>query len=116
MAFLTLPYIAAYLAMSLPLLDHYLHKLDLPQTGLQPYLTPEIARAMEMVMGLLLPIVVYSVLPGYRRFTSDPDASDLRRSQKENYNLSTTAQDSTRLSQESMDLALVTRNEYTSSL
>jgi len=112
LGFLTLPYIAAYLAMFLPLLDHYLLKLDLPQTGLQPYLTPEIARAIEMMMGLLLPIVVYSVLPGYRRFTSDPDASDLRRSQKENYSLSATAQDSTRLSQESMDLALVTRNGY----
>eukprot|EP00092_Neocalanus_flemingeri_P021172 GFUD01022946.1.p1 GENE.GFUD01022946.1~~GFUD01022946.1.p1 ORF type:complete len:375 (-),score=85.63 GFUD01022946.1:119-1243(-) len=114
LALLTLPYLAAYLAMYLPLLDHYLQKLDLPQTGLQPYITPEIARAVEMVLGLLLPVVVYSVLPGYRRFSSEPDASDLRRSKKESYNQSVTAPDSTRLSQESLELALVTRNGYTS--
>eukprot|EP00092_Neocalanus_flemingeri_P064416 GFUD01078171.1.p1 GENE.GFUD01078171.1~~GFUD01078171.1.p1 ORF type:complete len:375 (-),score=86.46 GFUD01078171.1:157-1281(-) len=114
LALLTLPYLAAYLAMYLPLLDHYLQKLDLPQTGLQPYITPEIARAVEMVLGLLLPVVVYSVLPGYSRFSSEPDASDLRRSKKESYNQSVTAPDSTRLSQESLELALVTRNGYTS--
>eukprot|EP00092_Neocalanus_flemingeri_P031599 GFUD01034317.1.p1 GENE.GFUD01034317.1~~GFUD01034317.1.p1 ORF type:complete len:375 (-),score=78.36 GFUD01034317.1:135-1259(-) len=114
LALLTLPYLAAYLAMYLPLLDHYLQKLDLPQTGVQPYITPEIARAVEMVLGLLLPVVVYSVLPGYRRFSSEPDASDLRRSKKESYNQSVTAPDSTRLSQESLELALVTRNGYTS--
>jgi len=112
LAFLSLPYAAANLAMYLPLLDHYLEKLDLPQTGLQPYLTPEIARAAEMVMGLLLPAVVYSILPGYRRFTTEPDASDIRRSKKEEYDQSATAPDSTRLSQESLDLALVTRNGY----
>ena len=112
MAFLSLPYAAANLAMYLPLLDHYLEKLDLPQTGLQPYLTPEIARAAEMVMGLLLPAVVYSILPGYRKFTTEPDASDIRRSKKEEYDQSATAPDSTRLSQESLDLALVTRNGY----
>jgi len=112
LAFLCLPYAAANLAMYLPLLDHYLEKLDLPQTGLQPYLTPEIARAAEMVMGLLLPAVVYSILPGYRRFTTEPDASDIRRSKKEEYDQSATAPDSTRLSQESLDLALVTRNGY----
>jgi len=112
LAFLSLPYAAANLAMYLPLLDHYLEKLDLPQTGLQPYLTPEIARAAEMVMGLLLPAVVYSILPGYRKFTTEPDASDIRRSKKEEYDQSATAPDSTRLSQESLDLALVTRNGY----
>jgi len=110
LAFLSLPYIAAYLAMYLPLLDHYLNKLDLPQTGLQPYLTPEIARAVEMVMGLLLPGVVYSILPGYRRFTTEPDASDLRRSKNDEYDQSAVSPDSTRLSQESLDL--VTRNGY----
>jgi len=114
LALLTLPYIASYLAMYLPLLDHYLDKLNMSQTGIQPYLTPEIARAMEMGMGLLLPIVVYSLLPGYRKFSSEPDDSDLKRSKRESYNQSLTAPDSTRLSQESLDLALVTRNGYTS--
>lgn len=113
LAFLTLPYIAAYLAMYLPLIDHYLGKLDLAQTGLQTYLTPEIARAGEMVLGLLLPLVVFCTLQGYRQFSAEPDTSDLRRSKKENYNQTETAPDSTRLSQSSLDLELVTRSSYT---
>jgi len=112
LAFLTLPYLAAYLAMYLPLLDHYLVKLDHSKTGLDQYLTPEIARASEMVLGLLLPAVVYSVLPGYRKFSSEPDGSDIRRSKKERYNVSATAPDSTRLSNESLDIELLTRKVY----
>jgi len=115
LAFLTLPYIAAYLAINLPILDHYLDKLDLAQTGLQTYITPEIARAAEMVLGLLLPLVVYMFLRGYRQFSSEPDTSDLRRSKKENYNTADTALDSTRMSQSSLDLELVTRSNIYSS-
>jgi len=112
LALLTLPYIASYLAMYLPLLDHYLDKLNMSQTGIQPYLTPEIARAMEMGMGLLLPIVVYSLLPGYRKFSSEPDDSDLKKNKKKSYNQSLTAPISSRLSQDSLDLDLMTRNSY----
>ena len=63
LALLTLPYSAAYLAMYLPLLDQNLALLDLPQSGLQEYLTPELARASEMVMALLLPLLLFSTLP-----------------------------------------------------
>jgi hypothetical protein len=112
LAFLTLPYIAAYLAMYLPLLDHYLGKLDLPQTGLQQYLTPEIARASEMALGLLLPVVVFIVLPGYRKFSSEPDADDLKRSRRETEKQAATAEESRKLSKESMDIELLTRKCY----
>ena len=112
LAFLTLPYIAAYLAMYLPLLDHYLGKLDLAQTGLQQYLTPEIARASEMALGLLLPAVVFSVLPGYRKFSSEPDTDDLNRSRRETDKQAATAEESRRLSKESMDIELLTRKCY----
>eukprot|EP00092_Neocalanus_flemingeri_P004995 GFUD01005371.1.p1 GENE.GFUD01005371.1~~GFUD01005371.1.p1 ORF type:complete len:290 (-),score=102.77 GFUD01005371.1:149-925(-) len=78
LSFLTLPYILAYQAMYLPHLDHYLAMLDLPLTGLQEPLTPEIARGVEMAMGLLLPAVVYSTLPAYAKFSSSPDDSDVK--------------------------------------
>jgi len=80
LAFLTLPYTLVYIAMYIPLVDHCLDSLNMPETGLQPYLLPEAARALEMIMGLLLPIVVYTFLPAYRQFSSEPDKADLRRS------------------------------------
>ena len=109
LAFLTLPYIPAYLAMYLPLLDNYLQRLDAPQTNLQEYLTPEIARATEMLMGLILPIVVFTMLRSYRRFENKPDGHDLRWSSK--YNEQPSAPDN-RLSQASFDLDLSHRNSY----
>jgi len=111
LAFLTLPYIPAYLAMYLPLLDNYLQKLDVPQTNLQEYITPEIARAAEMVMGLVLPIVVFTMLQSYRRFTTKPDGSDLRRSRHDMNNQQPSAPDN-RLSEASFDLDLSHRNSY----
>ena len=95
LAFLTLPYMAAYLAMYLPLLDQNLDKLDLPQSGLQKHLTPELARAAEMLMSLLLPTLLYSTLPAYRKFSSEPDGDDQRRSRKDQ---ATSAPDSRRAS------------------
>jgi len=78
LSFMTLPYILAYQAMYLPNLDQYLARLDLPQTALQEHLTPEIARGVEMVMGLVLPMVIYSILPAYAKFSSTPDDSDVK--------------------------------------
>ena len=49
LAFLTLPYIPAYLAMYLPLLDNYLQRQDIGQTNLNEFLTRDIARASETV-------------------------------------------------------------------
>ena len=95
LALLTLPYSAAYLAMYLPLLDQNLALLDLPQSGLQEYLTPELARASEMVMALLLPLLLFSTLPMYRQFSQEPDPADHRRSKRDQ---STNAPDSRRAS------------------
>ena len=118
LALVTLPYLASYLAIYLPILDHYLGKLDMPGTGMQTVITPEIARAVEMLFGLILPAIVYSVLPGYRKFCSQPDTSDLRRCKREQYLTSDTAMDTMDTtdtlnhSQSSLDLELVTRGNY----
>jgi len=118
LALVTLPYLASYLAIYLPILDHYLGKLDMPGTGMQTVITPEIARAVEMLFGLILPATVYSVLGGYRKFCSQPDTSDLRRCKREQYLTSDTAMDTMDTtdtlnhSQSSLDLELVTRGNY----
>ena len=114
LALLTLPYLASYLAIYLPIIDHYLDKLDMPITGIQAVITPEIARAMEMLLGLLLPAIMYSVLGGYRQFCSQPDTSDLRRCKREQYLTPDTAMDNNTIthSQSSLDLELVTRSTY----
>jgi hypothetical protein len=109
LAFLTLPYIPAYLAMYLPLLDSYLQRLGIGQTHLQEFLTPEVARAVEMVTGLVLPILVFIMLPAYRRFESQPDGSDQRWNSK--YNNQPSAPDN-RLSEASFDLDMSHRNSY----
>jgi len=114
LAFLAVPYTLAYLIMDLPLLDHYLDKLALPQTGLQYWITPEIGRAVDMVLGLLLPLVVFTFIPGYRQFSPSADPSDLRRVSRvprDSYNHIASAPDET-ISQSSLDLELVTRNHY----
>lgn len=104
LGFLAASYIVAFLALHLPILDFYLTKLELPQTGIQPYLLPEIARATEMSMGILLPIFVYMFLPAYRSFSSSPDSSDLNHSKDDIYhNHSATAPDSPGLSHGSID-------------
>lgn len=109
LALLTLPYIPAYLAMYLPLLDSYLDKLGLGQTQLQEFLTPEISRAVEMVTGLVLPLVVFMMLPAYRSFENKPDSSDQRWNNK--YNNQPSAPDN-RLSEASFDLNMSHRNSY----
>ena len=109
LALLTLPYIPAYLAMYLRLLDSYLDKLGLGQTLLQEFLTPEISHAVEMVTGLVLPLVVFMMLPAYRSFENKPDSSDQRWNNK--YNNQPSAPDN-RLSEASFDLNMSHRNSY----
>merc|ERR1711892_744349 len=109
LAFLTIPYIPAYLAMYLPLLGNYLERLGIGQTNLQEVLTPEVARAAEMLLGLVLPLLVFTMLQSYRRFRTQPDRSDLRWSSK--YHNQASAPDN-RLSQASFDLTMSHRNSY----
>ena len=78
LALLALPHIIAVQALYLPNLDAFLSKLELPVTGLQDYLHPEMCRGVEMFMGLILPIVVYCSLPAYSKFRQAPDDSDVK--------------------------------------
>ena len=109
LAFLTIPYIPAYLAIYLPLLDNYLQRLGIGQTTLQEFLTPEIARAAEMVLGLVLPLLVFTMLQSYRRFSTQPDRSDLRWSSR--YHNQPSAPGN-RLRQASQHLTMSHRNSY----
>jgi len=106
-------YTATHTAIYLPTLDIYLQRYDLPTTGAEigSVLTPEVSRLAETVAGLLLPLLLLAALPTYRAFASAPDEDDL--------NLDTEAEEEAgqqgrlaRLSQESFDLQLVTRNGH----
>lgn len=78
LALLLLPSLAAHFLLNLPIIDQYLGKLGLSEySGLASYIQPETARAVEMSLGLLLPLALYLLLPAYRKFESEPDASDV---------------------------------------
>jgi len=77
LALLLLPSLAAHFLLNLPIVDQYLGKLGWPSTGLAYYIQPETARAAEMALGLVLPLALYLLLPAYRKFESEPDASDV---------------------------------------
>ena len=47
------------------------------QKEIGQYLTPEVARMSENVCSLLFPFLLFTILPGYRKFSSSPDTSDL---------------------------------------
>jgi hypothetical protein len=100
LAFLFLPYLAGYLLLHLRIQEHYMGLMQLPALGISDYIRPEYARsgaaplpapapvlprAGELGLGLLLPIVLYSSLPAYRRFSSEPDTADLYRSKRDIY-------------------------------
>jgi len=77
-AMVSLPHLFMIQLLYLPNLDSFLSKLELPVTGLQEYLYPELCRGLEMSMGLLLPIIVYCALPAYTKFRQAPDDSDVK--------------------------------------
>jgi len=111
LALVTLTYIPTYLAMYLPLLDNYLQKLEISPTNLQQFITPEVARAAEMSMGLVLPGIIFTLIKPYRRFTTNPDESDVRRIRRNMVSAQPSAPDN-RLSDASFDLDLSHRNSY----
>ena len=78
LSLLSLPHMIAVQALFIPNLDSFLSKLELPDTGLTEVLPPEVRRCVEMMMGLLLPIVVYCCLPAYCKFRQAPDDSDVK--------------------------------------
>merc|ERR1719317_1788888 len=110
------PVLAVLLCLPVPLMQMTHQMIALP--GGLVCTSPEIDRAVEMLFGLILPATVYSVLPGYRKFCSQPDTSDLRRCKRDQYLTSDTAMDTMNTtdtlnhSQSSLDLELVTRGHY----
>ena len=78
LSLLSLPHLFAIQALFLPNLDSFLAKLDLPGTGLSSALPGEVRRGVEMMMGLLLPVIVYCSLPAYGKFRQAPDDSDVK--------------------------------------
>ena len=78
LSLLSLPHLFAIQALFLPNLDSFLAKLDLPGTGLSSVLPAEVRRGVEMMMGLLLPVIVYCSLPAYGKFRQAPDDSDVK--------------------------------------
>ena len=78
LSLLSLPHLFAIQALFLPNLDSFLAKLDLPGTGLSDLLPGEVRRGLEMMMGLLLPVIVYCSLPAYAKFRQAPDDSDVK--------------------------------------
>lgn len=96
-----IPYMAGYLLLHLNIQEHYVGKLELPDLGLSEYIRPEYARAGEIGLGLLLPLVLYSTLPAYRKFSSEPDTADLYRSKRDIYQQRSQGED---LSQASLEI------------
>ena len=78
LSLVSLPHMIAVQALFLPNLDSFLAKLELPVTGLTEVLPSEVRRSVEMMMGLLLPIVMYCCLPAYCKFRQAPDDSDVK--------------------------------------
>lgn len=101
LSFLFLPHLVGHLLLHLSIQEHYMELMELPALGLTSYIRPEYARAGEIVLGLLLPIVLYSTLPAYRKFCSEPDSADLYRSKRDIYNQRGQGDD---LSQASIDI------------
>jgi hypothetical protein len=76
LALLLIPSLPLHLGLNVPIIDQYLVKLGWSSLGLTPYIPAALARAAELGLGLLLPALCYALLPAYRKFESEPDASD----------------------------------------
>ena len=77
---LSLPTIIIYQLLHLPLLKEQLSRLSVSPDAMDEvmeFLTPEVGRALEICLGLLLPALVYCNLPAYTKFSSAPDESDI---------------------------------------
>jgi len=99
---ITFPYSLVSVAKLLPLLDTHLERIGMATTGFEDYLNPAVTRAVEGGCGMFLPILLYCLLPPYRRFTSQPDSSDLYQSKRDIYRQSLSTGE--RLSQASEDM------------
>jgi len=99
---ITFPYALVSVAKLIPLLNTHLTRLGLNPTDVEYYLNPGVTRAVEGACGLFLPLLLYCLLPPYRRFSSQPDSSDLYQSKRDIYRQSLSTGE--RLSQVSEDM------------
>lgn len=56
----------------------FFESLQIGPFNLSWIILPEVARAVEMSNGFLLPIICYLSLPAYRKFCTEPDPDDLK--------------------------------------
>ena len=80
-------------------------------SNLQDLVTPERARAAEMAFGLVLPLVLFILLPPYRKFGSKPDNHDQKWNSKIREDTSVN-ETQNRLSEASFDMNMSHRNSY----
>ena len=56
----------------------FFESIQIGPFNLKWILQQEVARAVEMSNGFLLPIICYLSLPAYRQFCTEPDPDDLK--------------------------------------
>ena len=71
-------HLLALLAIHLPQLSALATRLGLAPALPTPWLPPELGSALELGLGLVLPLVVYTTLPAYSKFRQAPDDSDVK--------------------------------------
>ena len=78
LSLVTVPHLLALLAIHLPQLSALATRLGLAPALPTPWLPPELGSALELGLGLVLPLVVYTTLPAYSKFRQAPDDSDVK--------------------------------------
>ena len=78
LSLVTVPHLLALLAIHLPQLSALATRLGLAPALPTPWLPPELGSALELGLGLVLPLVVYTTLPTYSKFRQAPDDSDVK--------------------------------------
>ena len=76
--FLSIPFIIVYQILLFPHLNHFLFRLSLPPLDIETSLPPHLSRGLEALLGLIFPLIVYSCMPAYTKFSSAPDDSDVK--------------------------------------
>jgi len=77
---LCIPYSMIYFWKLMPIIDLNLTRLGMESTFDNFVADDSVTRAVEGGLGLLLPFLLYTLLPAYRMCTSYPDSSDLYQS------------------------------------
>ena len=77
--FIYFPLISTFAKKILPDLAHsFFESVQIGPFNMSWIVRPEVARAIEMSNGFLLPVICYLCLPAYRKFCTEPDPDDLK--------------------------------------